>query len=53
MILLVLPNYHEQEVVGLIPRCNRPKPVKPVVLAFLLGAQDYGNSTRTDPPVSA
>ena len=43
---------HEWEVVGSIPGCDRPMSVKLVVVAFLLGAQDYGNSTMTGPPVS-
>ena len=37
----------EWEVVGLIPGCDRPKSFKLVVVAFPLGAQDYGNSTTT------
>ena len=36
---------HEQEVVGLIPGHDRPKSFKLVVVAFLLGTQDYENST--------
>ena len=42
----------EQEVVGSIPGRDRPKSLKLVVVAFLLGAQDYGSSTRNGPPVS-
>ena len=42
----------EREVVGSIPGCDRLKSLKLVVVAFLLGAQDYGNSTTTGPPVS-
>ena len=30
---------------------DRPKSLKLVVVAFLLGAQDHGDSTLTDPPV--
>ena len=43
---------HEQEVVGSIPGCNKPKSVKLVVVAFPLGAQDYWNSSTTDLPKS-
>ena len=42
----------ELEVVSSIPNRNRPKSLKLVVVTFLLGAQDYGNSTTTGPPVS-
>ena len=44
----------EQEVVGSIPGRDRPKYLKLEVglVAFPLGAQDYGNSTTTGPPVS-
>ena len=43
---------HEQEVVDSILSCDRPKSLKLVVLAFPLGAQDYGNGTMTGSPVS-
>ena len=36
---------------GLIPGRNRPKSLKLGVVAFPLGAQDYGCSTKTGPPV--
>ena len=42
----------EREVVGSISNHNRPKSLKLVVVAFTLGAQDYGNSTANGPPVS-
>ena len=42
----------EQEVLGLIPGCKRPKFLKRVVVAFPLGAQGYQNSTTTGPPES-
>ena len=42
----------EPEVVGSIPGSDTPKSLKLVVVAFLLGAQDYGNSTMTGPPVA-
>ena len=42
----------EREVVGSIPGRDRPKSLKLVVVAFPLGAQDYGNSTTAGPPVS-
>ena len=42
----------EREVVGSIPSRNRPKSLKLVAAAFPLGAQDYGNSATTGPPVS-
>ena len=41
----------EREIVGLIPG-HRSKSLKLVVVAFPLGAQDYGNSTMIDPAVS-
>ena len=31
---------------------DRPKSLKLLVVAFPLGAQDYGNGTMTGPPVS-
>ena len=37
---------------GLIPGRDRPKSLKLVVVACPLGAQDYGNTTTTGPPVS-
>ena len=42
------------EVVGSIPGRDRPKSFTLVVVASPppLGAQDYGNSTTTGPPVS-
>ena len=43
---------HEQEVMGLIPGCSRPKSLKLVVMVFTLGIQEYGNSTMTVKPVS-
>ena len=43
---------HEREIVGSIPGCDRPKSLKLVVVAFSLGAQDYGNSTTTGLPLS-
>ena len=42
----------ERKVVGLIPSRDRPKPLKLVLVAFPFGAQDYGNSTTSGPPVS-
>ena len=42
----------EWEVVGSILGRNRPKSLKPVVVAFPLGAQDYGNRTTNSLPVS-
>ena len=42
----------EREVVGTIPGRHIPKSLTLVVVAFPLGAQDYGNSTTTGPPVS-
>ena len=42
----------EREVLDSIPGRDRPKSLKLVVVAFPLGAQDYGNSTATGPPVS-
>ena len=42
----------EREVVGPIPGCDRPKSLKLLVVAFPLGAQNYGNSTATGQPVS-
>ena len=42
----------ERKIKGSIPGCGRPKTLKLVVAAFSVGAQDYGNSTRTGPPVS-
>ena len=42
----------EREVVGSIPDRDRPKRLKLVAMAFPLGAQDYGNSTTTGPPMS-
>ena len=41
-----------REVVGSIPGRNRPKSLKLVVVAFPLGAQEYGNSTTTGQSVS-
>ena len=46
------PLPREQEVVGLIPSLDRPKSLKLVVVVFPLGAQDYGYSTMTGPPLS-
>ena len=46
------PCARELEVIGSIPGRDRPTSFKRVVVAFPLGAQDYGNSTMTDPPVS-
>ena len=43
---------HKREVVGSIPGHDKTKPLKLVEMAFPLGAQDYGNSTMTGPPVS-
>ena len=45
-----LPN--EREFVGSIPGRDRPKLLKLVVVAFPLGAQDYGKSTTTGLPMS-
>ena len=42
----------EREVVGSITGRDRPKSLKLFVVALHLGAQDYGNSTMTSPPVS-
>ena len=42
----------KREVVGSVPSHDRPKSLKLVVVAFPLGAQDYGNSTTTGLPVS-
>ena len=41
----------EQEVMGSIPGRDKPKSFKLVVVASPVGAQDYGNSTTTCPPV--
>ena len=41
----------EREVVGSIPGRDGPKSLKLVVVAFSLGAQDYGNSASTSRPV--
>ena len=41
----------KREVMGSIPGCDRLKSLKLVVVTFPLSSQDYGNSTRTDPPV--
>ena len=41
-----------ERVVGSIPGRDRPKSLKVVVVAFPFGAQDYGNSITTEPPVS-
>ena len=49
--LLELPRC-EHEVMGSIRGPDRPKSLKLVVVAVLLGTQDYGNSTTTGPPVS-
>ena len=43
---------HELEVVGSIPNRDRQKSLKLVVVTFLLGALDYGNTTVTGPPLS-
>ena len=43
---------YEREVMGSIPVRDRPKSLKLVVVAFPLGAQDYGNSIMTGPPLS-
>ena len=40
-----------QEVVGSIYRSGKPKSLILVVMAFPLGAQDYGYSTTTGSPV--
>ena len=37
----------EREVMGSIPGRDRPESLKLAVVAFLLGAQDYGNNTTT------
>ena len=55
--MAVVANYpcsppSEREVVGSIPDRDRPKSSKLVVVAFPIGAQDYGNSTTTGQPVS-
>ena len=42
----------EQQVMGSISGRDRPKSLKLVVMAFPLGAQDYGNSTMTGPLMS-
>ena len=42
----------ERKVMGLIPRNDRPKSLKLVVVDFPLGAQDYKNNTTTDLPMS-
>ena len=42
----------EQEVVASIPGRDRPKSLKVVIVAFPLGAEDYGNCTTTGLPVS-
>ena len=42
----------EWEVVDSIPGRDSPKSLKLVVVAFPVGAQDYGNSTTTGPSVS-
>ena len=41
----------EREVVGFNLGRDGPKSLELVVVAFALGAQDYGNSTTTDLPV--
>ena len=43
---------HERELMGSIPRRDRSKSLKLVVVVFPHGTQDYGNSTTTGAPVS-
>ena len=57
LLVYLLPNaavanWVEWGIVGSIPGRDRPKSLKLIVVAFPLGAQDYGNSTTTGPPVS-
>ena len=49
---ILIPRLNHTGSVGSIPDRDRPKSLKLVVVAFPLGAQDYGNSATTGPPVS-
>ena len=50
--LVVRASPSEREDVSSIHGRDRPKSLKQVAVAFPLGAEDYGNSTKTGPPVS-
>ena len=43
---------HKTNACGPIPGSDRPKSLKLVVVAFPLGAHDYGNSSTTSWPAS-